>query len=141
LHEPCRNLECLGQAALLTGYARGRVHASSAGASPAAALDHTLVRVAGELDIDLSEAFPKTVTSEAVQVADLVIILGKATLDTDSAGLADHQVRHWDVPALINRPDDAIREALNELDRHALRLLADLLATQPARSGADADGR
>lgn len=129
-------------AALLTGYARGRVHASSAGDIPAAALDPALLRVAGELDIDLSDAFPKSVTSEAVQVADLVIVLGDATLDADGADLTDDQIRHWDLPSLADSPDDVIHEALDDLDRRTLRLLADLLEAQPADTQpADADDR
>lgn len=122
-------------AALLSGYARGRVHASSAAQSPAAELNPALVRVAGQLDIDLSDAFPKTVTSEAIQVANLVITLSGATVDTDHADLPDHQVQHWGLPNLAGAPDDAIRDVLNDLDRRVLKLLADLLATPAADAG------
>lgn len=116
-------------ATLLTFYARGRVHASSAGEKPAAELDATLVRVAGELDIDLADAFPKSVTPEAVQVADVVILLGEATVPALGVDWAEHQVQRWDLPPLADQPDDTIRDAFVELDRHTLMLLADMLAT------------
>jgi arsenate reductase (thioredoxin) len=117
-------------AALLTGYGRGRVHASSAGEKPAAELDPALARVAAELDIDITDAFPKSVTSEAVRVADVIVTLGAADLAV--AG-EEHQMRHWDLPALTDQPDDAIRAVLTDVDRRTLLLLADLLAT-PAGS-------
>jgi hypothetical protein len=69
-------------AVLLARYARERAHTSSAGEKPAGELDPALVRVAGELDIDLADAFPKSLTSEAIQVADLVVTLGEATSRT-----------------------------------------------------------
>lgn len=120
-------------AAMLTFYARSRVHASSAGEKPAAELDPALVRVAGELGIDLADAFPKSVTPEAVQVADVVILLGEATVPAIDMDWAAHQIQHWDLSALADQPDDTIRDALVDLDRHTLILLADLLTT-PART-------
>lgn len=90
------------------------------------------MRVAGELDIDLADAFPKSVTSEAVQVADVIITLGEAALSAVGVDLAERQVRHWDLPVLADQPDDAIRDVLVELDRHTLLLLADLLAMPAA---------
>jgi arsenate reductase len=115
---------------LLTFYARGRMHASSAGEKPAAEPDATLVRVAGELDIDLAATFPKPITPEAVQVADVVILLGEATVPPLDVDWAEHHVQRWDLPTFADQSDDTIRDALVELDRHTLLLLADLL-TKP----------
>ncbi|WP_454850183.1 arsenate-mycothiol transferase ArsC [Promicromonospora soli] len=108
-------------------YARDRLHANSAGISPAAELNPALVQIAAELDIDLADAFPKSVTSEAIQVADLVITLGEVTLEAGRVNLADHQVRHWDLPGVTDRSKDGVRGVLSDLDRRVLRLLADLL--------------
>lgn len=119
-------------AALLARYAGGRVHVSSAGEKPAAEMDPAVVRVAGELDIDLTNAFPKAVTPEAVAVADIITTLGEATLSDHRADAVERQVRHWDVPAIADRPDDVIRPALVDLDRRILLLLADLLAVPVA---------
>lgn len=126
-------------AVLLGRYARDRVHASSAGEKPAANLDPALVRVAGELDIDLTDSFPKSVTMEAVQVADVVITLGEASRDGAFAAIRvqateRQQVRHWDLPTLTDCPDDTIGDALGEIDRRTLMLLADLLARPAANA-------
>ena len=126
-------------AAMLTGYARGRVHASSAGLKPATAVDPAIVRVARDQELDLSDAFPKAVTREAVHVADAIVVLGES--DTSALGLPDvdeadgerSRTRRWRVPALRDEPDDVLRAALDELDVHVLRLLAELLAKSPER--------
>ncbi|MHA6630617.1 hypothetical protein ACU61A_34700 [Pseudonocardia sichuanensis] len=122
-------------AAMLTNYSRGRVLASSAGWKPATAIDAAIIRVAADLDIDLSDEFPKAVTREALHVADAVIVLGDATPpaigspDGIEAGVARVRTGRWSLPELRDQPDDVIRAALDELDVHVLRLLADLLAT------------
>lgn len=123
-------------AALLAGYARGRVNTSSAGQKPAAGIDPALARVAAEADLDLAEVFPKAVTREAVAVADVVITLGQANLDpeppTSPEPATDSQpsvrrVLHWDLPVLDGQPDDVIRAAIDGLDRRVLGLLVELL--------------
>jgi arsenate reductase len=119
-------------AVLLSSYARDRVHASSAAMSPAAELDSALVQAAARMDIDLADAFPKTVTSEAIQVADLVVTLGEVPLEADRVDAADHEVRHWDLPGLTDRSEDGLRDVLSDLDRRVLRLLADVLTPAEA---------
>lgn len=124
-------------AALLAGYARERVNTSSAGQKPAAATDPAVARVAARAGLDLTDAFPKTVTREAVQVADVVITLGRAALSaeprSDSATDPEptvgrhRRVQHWDLPTLDGEPDDVIRDVLDELDRAVLALLIELL--------------
>lgn len=126
-------------AALLARYARGRVNTSSAGQKPAAGTDPALLRVAAEADLDLTEVFPKAVTREALQVADVVITLGQASLDPEQpispelamdgqSGLGRHRrVLHWDLPLLDGQPDDVLRAAIDSLDRRVLGLLVELL--------------
>jgi protein-tyrosine-phosphatase len=48
----------------------------SAGATPAGEANTVAVRAMGELGIDMSREFPKPVTDEVVQAADLVITMG-----------------------------------------------------------------
>lgn len=133
-------------AALLARYARGRVNASSAGQKPAAGTDPAVARVAVEVDLDLTEAFPKAVTREALQVADVVITLGQASLDpepltspgpvTDGAPALGRRRRvlHWDMPLFDGQPDDVIRAAIDDLDHRVLGLLVELL-TPAERAG------
>ncbi len=94
-------------AAVLTNhFAGGRVHVRSAGSSPVAELNPAVVQVIAELGLDMSEEFPKPLTDDVVQAADVVITMGcgdacaiypgKQYLDwelTDPAGLSIDEVR------------------------------------------------
>ncbi|RZT85644.1 protein-tyrosine-phosphatase [Pseudonocardia sediminis] len=124
-------------AALLAGYARGRVNTGSAGQKPAAGTDPALARVAAGAGLDLTEVFPKAVTREALQVADVVITLGRAGLDQEYPGPEPvtgaqvagrhRRVLHWELPVLDGQSDDVVRAAIDDLDRRVLGLLVELL--------------
>jgi protein-tyrosine-phosphatase len=83
-----------------------------AGEKTAAELDPALVRVASELEIALADAFPASLTSQAVQVADVIITLGEAIPSVVGVDLAKRRVRHWDLAVLAGRPDGGIRDVL-----------------------------
>jgi len=94
-------------AAVLTkSLSDGRVHVRSAGSSPVAELNPAVVAVMAELGLDMAEEFPKPLTDDVVQAADVVITMGcgdacaiypgKRYLDwelTDPAGLSLDEVR------------------------------------------------
>ena len=63
-------------AALLRLRSDDRIHVRSAGSSPADQVNPSVVRVMGELGIDLADAFPKPLTDEVVRAADVVITMG-----------------------------------------------------------------
>ncbi|MCX4233299.1 three-helix bundle dimerization domain-containing protein [Streptomyces ortus] len=63
-------------AALLTHRAAGQVVASSAGTHPASDVEPAAVQVLAEADLNLCDAFPKPLTEEVVQAADVVITMG-----------------------------------------------------------------
>jgi arsenate reductase len=63
-------------AALLHHYAAGRVRVRSAGSDPASEINPAVVAVMGELGLDLTSEFPKPLTGDAVQAADVVITMG-----------------------------------------------------------------
>lgn len=93
-------------AALLDHLAAGRVRVTSAGSQPATQLNPAVVRAMAEIGIDISREFPKRLTTDHVQAADIVITMGcgdacpvypgKRYLDwdlADPAGLTIEQVR------------------------------------------------
>ena len=93
-------------AALLDRAAAGRVRVTSAGSQPASQLNPAVVAAMAEIGVDISREFPKPLTSDKVQAADIVITMGcgdacpvypgKRYLDwdlPDPAGLALEQVR------------------------------------------------
>lgn len=64
-------------AALLTSHlSGGRVHVRSAGSAPATELNPAVVEVMGELGLDLAQEFPKPLTDDVVQAADVVVTMG-----------------------------------------------------------------
>ncbi len=94
-------------AAVLTNFlGDGSVHVRSAGSSPSASLNPAVIEVMAELGLDMAEEFPKPLTDDVVQAADVVVTMGcgdacaiypgKRYLDwelTDPAGLAIDEVR------------------------------------------------
>ena len=63
-------------AALLDHQAAGRVHVTSAGSQPANRLNPAVVAAMAEVGLDISREFPKPLTDDKVQAADVVITMG-----------------------------------------------------------------
>lgn len=63
-------------AALTQSLSHGRISVHSAGTRPSDQVDPAVVAVMFELGVDLAEAFPKPLTDEVIQVADVVITMG-----------------------------------------------------------------
>lgn len=63
-------------AALTASLSDGRVHVRSAGSLPKSVIDPSVQLAAGELGLDLSAEFPKPLTDDVVQAADVVITMG-----------------------------------------------------------------
>src|SRR5438094_945325 len=63
-------------AALLDHHARGRVHVRSAGSDPADTVNPAVVEAMAEIGLDLTMEFPKRLTTEVVEAADVVITMG-----------------------------------------------------------------
>lgn len=115
---------------LLDHYAQGRIEVRSAGSEPASRLNASVVAVLEERGLDPSREFPKPLTDQDAQAADVVVTMGcgdscpfypgKRYLDwelTDPAGLAV----------------DAVRPIVDDIDRRVRRLLTELTGgDQPA---------
>ena len=63
-------------AALLDHHAGGRVAIRSAGSTPAAEINPSVVAAMNELGINLAKEFPKPLTTDAVEAADVVVTMG-----------------------------------------------------------------
>jgi len=64
-------------AAVLTNHlGNGRVHVRSAGSSPTDAINPAVTTVMAELGLDMGEQFPKPLTDDVVQSADIVVTMG-----------------------------------------------------------------
>ncbi|HET8969045.1 MAG TPA: arsenate reductase ArsC, partial [Gaiellaceae bacterium] len=54
----------------------GRVHVRSAGSAPASEINAAVLEVMEEIGVDMGEEFPKPLTDEVVEAADVVITMG-----------------------------------------------------------------
>ena len=63
-------------AALTSALSGSAVHVRSAGSAPAHELNPAVIQAMAEIGLDLSEAFPKPLTDDVVQAADVVVTMG-----------------------------------------------------------------
>ncbi|HWP28476.1 MAG TPA: arsenate reductase ArsC [Chloroflexota bacterium] len=110
-------------AALTHHLSGGRVTVRSAGTAPAAAIHPEVVAAMAELGLDLSQEFPKLLTDEAVQAADVVITMGCG----DACPLyPGKRYEDWPVPDPAGKPLEEVRAIRDAIRARVERLLADL---------------
>ncbi|RZB15359.1 arsenate reductase ArsC [Streptomyces sp. F001] len=114
-------------AALLAHRAAGRVVVSSAGPRPAAEVAPVVTQVLAEAGMDLTEtAFPKPLTEEVVQAADIIITMGCGDACPIVPG---RRYLDWPVADPEGAPIDVVRGIRDEIDTHVTELLDSLPAT------------
>jgi arsenate reductase len=110
-------------AALLDHYAQGRVSVRSAGSVPATELNPAVIAVMQEIGLDLSEAVPKPLTTEAVETSDVVITMGCGDACPIFPG---KRYLDWQLTDPAGLPIDKVREIRNEIDRLVQGLLTEM---------------
>ncbi len=115
-------------AALLDHRARGLVLVRSAGTAPAEEVDPSVVAAMDELGVDLSREFPKPLTTEAVEGADVVITMGCGDACPVFPG---KRYLDWELDDPAGRSLAEVRTIRDEIDRRVRGLLAELLPSQP----------
>ncbi|WP_436774341.1 three-helix bundle dimerization domain-containing protein [Yinghuangia sp. YIM S09857] len=110
-------------AALFNRHAHGAASATSAGTAPAAKIESAVVAALAEIGIDAGDAFPKPVTDEVVQAADMVVTLGCADAPPLLAG---RRYADWPVADPGGSLDDVVRGIRDDIDARVRALLAEL---------------
>jgi arsenate reductase (thioredoxin) len=113
-------------AALLDHQAAGRVRVTSAGSQPADQLNPAVVQAMAEIGLDISRAFPRPLTADQVQAADVVITMGCGDACPVFPG---KRYLDWDLPDPAGLDLAAVRPIRDEIGRRVRRLLAELVAT------------
>ena len=113
-------------AALLERAAQGRVVVRSAGSTPADQINPAVRAVMAEVGIDLADARPKVLTSEAVAASDVVITMGCGDACPVFPG---KRYLDWDLDDPAGRTVDEVRPIRDEIDRRVRELVADLVPT------------
>ncbi|MEU9053773.1 arsenate reductase ArsC [Streptomyces sp. NPDC048384] len=113
-------------AALLAHRAGGHVVVSSAGTDPAAEVEPVVAQALTEAGVDLADAFPKPLTDEVVQAADIVITMGCGDA---CPVLPGRRYLDWPVTDPEGAPIAVVRGIRDEIDAHITELLASLPST------------
>ena len=111
-------------AALLDHQAAGRVRVTSAGSQPAGQLNPAVVQAMAEIGLDISREFPKPLTTEKVQAADVVITMGCGDACPIYPG---KRYEDWDLPDPAGLSIDAVRP-IRDAIRYRVKILLDDLA-------------
>jgi protein-tyrosine-phosphatase len=109
---------------LLDHHAQGRVDVRSAGSEPAHELNPSVVAVLQERGLDPEREFPKPLTTETAQAADVVVTMGCG----DSCPIyPGKRYLDWDLPDPAGLPPDAVRPIVDDIDLRVQDLVSELL--------------
>jgi len=110
-------------AALTHSLSGGRVHVRSAGSTPASQINPAVVQAMEEMGLDLSQEFPKPLTDEVVQAADVVITMGCGDACPIYPG---KRYLDWEVDDPAGQPIETVRRIRDEIRNRVQGLLAEL---------------
>ena len=110
-------------AAYLQHLAGDRVEVRSAGSAPADQVNPVAVEAMREEGIDLTEARPKVLTTEAVQDSDVVITMGCGDACPVFPG---KRYEDWELDDPAGRDLEAVRPIRDEIKHRVQRLTSDL---------------
>jgi len=110
-------------AALLGHEAAGRVRVTSAGSQPARELNPAVVAAMAELGLDISREFPKRLTTDQVQTADVVITMGCGDACPVYPG---KRYLDWDLPDPAGLTLGQVRPIRDEIARRVRDLITEL---------------
>jgi arsenate reductase (thioredoxin) len=114
-------------AALLDHQAAGRVRVTSAGSQPADQLNPAVVQAMAEIGLDISREFPKPLTTDKLQAADVVITMGCGDACPIYPG---KRYEDWDLPDPAGLPLEQVRPIRDAIAIRVQALLSEL--TTPA---------
>ena len=111
-------------AALLHHRAAGAVRVTSAGSEPADQINPVVREVMDEIGIDVSQDFPKRLTTDAVEAADVVITMGCGDGCPIFPG---KRYLGWNLADPAGKTAEEIRPIRDDIDARVRGLLAELV--------------
>jgi protein-tyrosine-phosphatase len=109
---------------LLDHYAQGRVDVRSAGSEPAHELNPSVVAVLQERGLDPQLEFPKPLTNDTAQGADVVVTMGCGDTCPIYPG---KRYLDWDLQDPAGFPAEQVRPIVDQIDRRVQDLLTQLV--------------
>ncbi len=111
-------------AALLHHMAEGRVHVRSAGSLPASEINPAVTEAMTEVGLDLTHEFPKPLTDDVVQAADVVITMGCGDACPIYPG---KRYLDWALPDPDDKPLEVVRSLRDQIHDKVRDLLNQLV--------------
>jgi protein-tyrosine-phosphatase len=102
----------------------GRIRVRSAGSQPGETINPAVVEAMSEIGVDMSEAYPKPLTDEAVQAADVVITMGCGDACPIYPG---KRYEDWVLDDPAGEGLDTVRRIRDEIDAKVHALIEQLL--------------
>lgn len=120
VHNAGRSQMAAGLTHALSG---GGVHVRSAGSDPADQINPAVIEAMHELGIDLSQEFPKPLTDEVVEAADVVITMGRGDACPIYPG---KRYLDWVVDDPAGQPVETVRAIREQIRGRVETLLREL---------------
>jgi protein-tyrosine-phosphatase len=111
--------------AFAEGYGNNKVEAMSAGTMPSNEVNPLVIQVMQEKGIDISKNKPKQITTQMVQEADTIIVMGCSAQGFCPAPLLN-KVTDWNIEDPKGKPLEKVREIRNEIEKRVRKLVDDL---------------
>ena len=108
-------------AAMTQDLSKGAVSVRSAGSTPAEEIHPNVVEAMDEIGIDLAREFPKPLTDEVVQAADVVITMGCGDACPVYPG---KHYEDWEIADPAGQSIEAVREIREEIRGRVENLIA-----------------
>lgn len=121
IHNAGRSQMAAGLVKLRSG---GRVSVRSAGSDPAETLNPAVVEAMAELGVDMSDEFPKPLSRDAVETADVVITMGCGDACPVFPGKS---YEDWKLDDPAGEKLDAVRRIRDQIDGRVRALLLELV--------------
>jgi arsenate reductase len=114
-------------AALLSRMAGERIEVRSAGTEPAGEVNPVAVAAMAELGIDIAAATPTILTTDAVQISDVVITMGCGDTCPYFPGVS---YRDWTLPDPAGQPLATVRAIRDDIADRVRALITELVPTK-----------
>jgi arsenate reductase (thioredoxin) len=109
---------------LLDHHGAGRVVVRSAGSAPGDEINPAVAQILSERGLDVTKEFPKPLTDDAARAADIIITMGCGDACPVFPG---KRYLDWELPDPAGKGVDEVRPIVEDIDRRARALRAELL--------------
>lgn len=109
---------------LLDHYANGRLDVRSAGSAPGSDLNPSVVTILKERGLDPSKDFPKPLTDETAQIADVIVTMG---CGDECPFYPGKRYLDWELDDPAGLPVAAVRPIIDEIDTRVQSLLTEMI--------------